>query len=197
MLAQKTGAIYFPVNYFRTVLLPYLSKPYLKESFPVFHAKRMCRGNNDVMFSRYNAVQLTDMYRTQTIALWSGVSSCLEKALYDDRPAVFEGYQIEPELLAEFLKCHRGSRQLVRAVFLYKLNNAAILNGLSKGCAETDWILKNTKNPETLKKVAAFITCYSEQIRQAAATYHFTAYNTEVHFRWRIRQAVRHLIRGT
>lgn len=196
ILAKKTRAVYLPVNYFRTVLLPFLSPSCLQKKFPVFCIKQRLQYNNDIIFSHYSADELVRAYRTQARAVWPSIMTCMQKALRDEVSIVFEGYQLEPDYLAEFLKHNSHACQYIRIVFLYRNDHNAIRNGLKKGCAQTDWILKNTKQPETLEKVSAFISSYSEQLQKAAHAHGFTTYNTERHFHWRIRRAVRYLING-
>jgi len=84
----------------------------------------------------------------------------------------------------------------IGALFLYKSDVDAIARGLRKGRDPHDWVLHNTKKPETFDKIVVVINRCSRIAQAQSQTFECAAMLMDGPFEERIARTIAFLMRG-
>lgn len=125
------------------------------------------------MYGRYSAKEIVGAYIRQGKSSWKAVEIFAEDCIHEDHDFVIEGHQIHPKLVARL----RGEfPDDIHSAFLVKKNVQSLMNGFQKNTAKSDWVLQNTHDSETFKKIAKMLVCFGERIEREAGEYGFPVY---------------------
>ncbi len=157
-LQQTLGCSLLPADYLGAAILPYLPAEQRDTLYP-----SVGRGlTNDERFRQFTTADFLAAFRTRARTAWAGLSRLIEYAIYEGQSYIIEGFQIEPELVAE-LQTRHGADQF-RVAFLVKTDLAAITAGLQAATTPNDWARERTTDPTTYPLIAAWVQQYSQVI---------------------------------
>jgi len=193
ILAKKTKYQWVQINHFRFIVSGYYSNQERCEKFPFSYIKKRVNWDNDIIFNKYTSKELVKYYKIQASTIWPGLRNYCKQLVKERGNAILEGYHIQPNLIYKLLNSNPDLQENIKVVFLYRENIDSIIWGLKKGDPKSDWILRNTRNRETLHKVAKMISEYGKYTKKEAEKYNFQIFNTERHFRWKIIKAIKYL----
>lgn len=75
-------------------------------------------------------------------------------------------------------------------MFVYKTDEAGIIEGFGHTTGARDWLIDNTSEEETFPRVARMISLYGSYIQAAAARYGFASFNMSGDFAARVEAVV-------
>ena len=179
-LAGTTGFSWCPTDYLGSVVSQYIAEDEYPARFPLGHLRRVQERSNDRLYSQHTANEIIGLYQTQAQTVWAGLRAFLEYAAVTKQDFVLDGYQIQPRLI------HSLSRHElyadIRAVFIYRTDERAILEGFQHGGSPDDWVARNTEDEKTLPKVARMVIEYGKHFHSEAEKYSFRSFDMDVGF---------------
>ncbi len=189
-LARALGYSWCPVDYLGAMMSRYVPDGAWASPFPV---EEGCY-DNDVRFAVLSDVQIIENYRAKARKTWLGLQAFIDYAMSESRDFILEGFQIEPAFADQVIQTY--GRAHIRALFLYKSDVDAIVTGLRNGRDPHDWVLCNTKKPETFDKIAVMINRYSVIVGTEARKFECAAMLMDGPFEEQVSKAVKFLARG-
>lgn len=191
MLAKKLDCNYISVDDIRPAILSYIPKEELKEKVPF---EFMYNNDNDAYFEEYTAEQMLLAEIQDSKTLWPGVKEFIIHQYQCNNDFIIESVPLMPELINE-LKNHEMWSQ-VKVVYLVKTDTEKIRDGFELNDSKSDWLLRNTKNPETLDKAAIMVSEYGKYFESEAEKFGFKVINTEDNFIETLNKASKYLTNG-
>jgi 2-phosphoglycerate kinase len=191
ILAKKLDCQYISVDDIRPAILPYIQKKELFEKFP-FEAMYVNFDDNDAYFENYSAKELLKAEIQDAHSLWPGMKEFIIHKYLCNQDFIIESVPLIPELVNE-LKDHEVWSK-IKVAYLVKTDIEKIRNGFELNDPKSDWLLRNTKKPETLDKAAVMVSEYGKYFEHEAEKYGFKVFNTENDFTETLEDASNYMI---
>mgnify|MGYP000178299567 CR=1 FL=1 len=157
-LSKGLGIPWISADTLQAIGRAYSPKKDVAKKYP--HAAiRKGNRNNDMFYQKYSAKQITAAYIKQAKATALAIDMAAICEITDGNDYVIEGYQVEPVLAA--MLCKKYGQQKFTCLFLTKMDSNRFVQDLRKSTTPNDWILTNTKNEVTFKKIAEMVKLYS------------------------------------
>lgn len=190
-LAQKLGLRWFASDSLRPIALAYTPKEEHPKKFPFVGMYDDIGHDNDVFFGKNSAEEILNADIVESIAIWPGLKEFIKHESIVGEGIVIEGSHLLPELVNEL----RGEKFFndLRIAYLIKEDEQKILDGFSKNNSGFDWLVRNTKDEETLPRAARMVSVYGEFFKKEAEKYGFEVFNTETEFEEMLEKAIDYL----
>lgn len=183
-LAEELRIPYISTDTLRPIVLPYYKIEEQKERFPfmeMFDANAI-----DDFFRKYTDKEIFAADLKETESIWLGVKALIDYSLICKMNYIIEGVHLLPSLIAQY-----KNNENVRIIYLVKLDEKKILDGLYKNTSQHhDWLMGNTDNAETVKLAAKSLCIYGEYFIAESEKYGFKCMNTEDDFENKLNQAM-------
>lgn len=185
-LSQKLNIPYISTDNLRLVVMPYFTGRDKYKNFPF--EKMFDLSAIDKYFKNYTGRDMlkADIKEAKTIC--PGVKSLVHHLLACKMDYIIEGVHLLPSLIQSF-----KSNKNVRIVFLTKLDENKILNGLVQNKNNNDWITSNVKEAKTISMAAKSLCVYGRFFVAETRKHGFKCFNTEDDFLDKINRAVKYL----
>lgn len=183
-LSKKLSIPYLSTDNIRPVVMPYFKGKEQDKKFPF--EKMFDLTAIKKYFLDYTPSQVVKADLVESRSIWPGVKQLITHLLECKMDYIIEGVHLLPNLVKEF-----KSDRNVKILFLAKFDEEKIFNGLFKNKNNSDWIIDNVKNKDTIRLAAKSMSAYGVYFEREAKKYRFKLINTEDNFSRRINRAVR------
>jgi 2-phosphoglycerate kinase len=114
---------------------------------------------------------------TEARSMWPGIKALIRQLIECEQDYVIEGVHLLPQLIRQF----RGTKyqKNIKVLYLIKLDEDKIGQGLTRNTNEYDWLKPSLNNPAVIKNVAKMIRLKSEYIKRKAEQCGFPVVNTQ------------------
>ena len=180
-LAKVKAIPYFSFDHITSVIYPYIPKNKYIDKFPLGNALKESKFSNDTFYMKYSAEEAVELYFRQAETCWPGIKNFINYALTDEHDLILEGWQIIPYFINQII--NQKNKDYLKIIFLCKNNIKDIIRGIKEDKSKHNWVVNNTKNPETYLSIANMISYFSKRIKQDADTFHFQTTNMEFKFK--------------
>jgi len=179
-LSKKLNVPYISTDTLRLVVLPYFKDR--DKNFPFI--KMYDSTTIDKFFQKYSGQEQLRADLKEARSTWLGIKSLIDYLLICKMDYIIEGIH----LLPSFVKQYRGNKD-VKIVFLTKLDEEKIYQGLFKNKHNSDWLMDNAKSKETIRIAAKAMSEYGRFFLKETGKYDFRCFNTEDEFLKKINTA--------
>ncbi len=190
-LAKELGISWVSTDTLESVVRAYSSTEELSNFFPKTAIRKETQGNNDFMYERYSAREITDAYIKQAKATWKAVEVFLEAEDVNGHSYILEGYQINPELVEKLTKKFPSQ---IKGVFLGRENTETIVQAARDHTSKGDWFTGKTHKEETFPKIAEMIAMYSDYFKTQAYERGLPYFNMDLDFQGQLKLATSELL---
>ncbi len=190
-MLRDFGIPWISADTLQVVARKYMSKEDAVKHFPWSAIRRKNKSNNDIAYGKYTAKEIVKLYNVQAEATHDAIDMFSVCEIEDGNSYVVEGYQVTPKLAAALGKKYGAEK--FKAVFLIKKDAQKFTEDCKKSTTPNDWILTNTKNPETYGKIAQMITEYGAWFEKEAEKYGYKVFNMDEDFQGKLDSAVKYL----
>ncbi len=181
-LSKVLNVLYISTDNLRLVVKPYFKGKDRDKNFPFI--KMFDSVTIDKFFLKYSGQEQLEADLTEAKSTWPGIKSLIDHLLVCKTDYVIEGIH----LLPSFVNLYKDNKN-VRIVFIVKLDEEKIYQGLLKNKNTSDWLTDNTKNKDTIKMAAKSLVDYGKFFLAETEKYGFKCFNTEDNFLDKIQKA--------
>lgn len=181
-LSKKLNVPYVSTDNLRLVVLPYFKGKDKDKNFPFI--KMFESAAIDKFFQKYSGQEMLNADIREAGSIWPGIKSLIDHLLVCKMDYIIEGVH----LLPNFVKEYRGNKK-VKIVFLSKIDEEKIYQGLLRYKHHGDWIKDNTKDKRVVALAAKSLYDYGKFFLKETEKYGFTCFNTEDNFLDKIEKA--------
>lgn len=185
-LSRESDIPYISTDNLRLVVLPYFKGKEKYKNFPFL--KMFDVRSIDNFFRMYSGKEQLKADLKEAGSTWPGIESLIEHLLACKMDYIIEGIHLLPSLVSRF----KGNRN-VKVVFLTKVDEEKIFQGLSKNKDNSDWLMDNAKNKKTIMLAAEAMSGYGKYFVKEAEKHGYECFNTEDDFSGKINQAAGYL----
>jgi 2-phosphoglycerate kinase len=180
-LSIKLKIPWISVDSLQNIVYEYSNENFRKINFP--HKNMKGSSNDDTYY--FNSVEdIVNAYIKQGKTSYRSISVLVETQIVDIDDYIIEGYHITPELVDKIIS-EFGADKII---FLVKNDEIEFLQNIQKSTTPNDWIINNTKKPETFSKIAQMIISYSKYFESEAKKYNFKTNSTDQDFNQKLNQ---------
>lgn len=182
-LSRKIKVPYLPTDNIRPILIPYFKGKKLKAKFPfqsMFDAAAI-----DEFFLLYSGQEQLNADLKEAKTTWPGIKSLIDHLLVCKTEYIIEGIHLLPSLVKEY-----KNNDNVKIAFLAKLDEEKIFRDFVKNKNNTDWLIDNIRDGNTIRLAAKAMNAYGSYFKREAKKYGFNIFNTEDSFSQQINQAI-------
>lgn len=190
-ILREFGIPWISADTLQVVARKYMNKKDALKKFPWSAIRKATKKSNDVAYGEYTAKQIVKLYNVQAKATYDAIDMFSICEIEDGNNYVVEGYQVTPELANRLIKKY-GSKNF-KAAFLVRKNARKFIEDCKKSTTPNDWILENTKKPETYGKIANMITEYGAFFEKEAAKYGCKVFTMDENFHAQLDSIERYL----
>ncbi|PIR44296.1 hypothetical protein COV23_00670 [Candidatus Wolfebacteria bacterium CG10_big_fil_rev_8_21_14_0_10_31_9] len=181
-LSKALNVPYVSTDNLRLVVLPYFKGKDKDKNFPFI--KMFDSAAIDKFFQLYTGQEMLKADLREARSIWPGMESFIEHLLVCKMDYIIEGIH----LLPNFVKKYKGNEN-VNIAFLTKIDEEKIYKGLLQHKNNSDWLMDNTKNKETILLAAKSLYDYGKFFLKETEKYGFKCFNTEDNFLDKIQKA--------
>jgi 2-phosphoglycerate kinase len=181
-LSKALTVPYVSTDNLRLVVLPYHKGKEKDKNFPFI--KMFDSVAIDKFFQKYSGQEMLRADLQEAKSIWPGMKSLIDHLLVCKMDYIIEGIH----LLPNFVKQYKDNKN-VKIVFLTKVDEGKIYKGLLRNKNNSDWLMDNTKNKETILLVAKSLNDYGKFFLKETEKYGFKCFNTEDKFLDQIQKA--------
>ena len=185
-LSKKLNIPYISTDNLRLVVLPYFKHNEKNKNFPFI--KMYDSVSTDKFFRIYSGQEMLKADLTEARAVWPGLKSLINHLLVCKMDCIIEGIHLLPSFVKEF-----KNNKNVRIVFLTKTTAEKIYKGLNSNKDNSDWLIDNAKNKETILIAAKTFCSYGKYFIRETKKYKYKCFNTEDNFNKQIRECIAYL----
>lgn len=185
-LSKALNVPYISTDNLRPVVLSYFKGKEKDKNFPFI--KMFDSGTIDKFFLRYSGREILKADIREAKSIWPGTKSLIDHLLTCKMDYIIEGVH----LLPSFVKEYKNNKN-VKIIFLAKLNEEKIYQGLLKHVKENDWLTGKTQNKNTIRMAAKSLCDYGKFFLKETEKYSFECLNTEDSFLDKIQKASTYL----
>lgn len=187
-LAKKLDIQLVASDTLEVVAMNYVWK-YAPKKFDALYPHRAMKGEtNDETYALFSPKKIAKGYIKQAKATYGAIDMFSICEITDENDYIIEGYHVTPELAARLMKKY-GSKNF-RSLFIIKENIEKFVRDLKKSKTPNDWILKKTKEKETLYKIAEMISEYGKVFTKEANKHGFEVLNMDENFEMNLKKAI-------
>lgn len=177
---------YISTDNLRLVVLPYFKGKEKDKNFPFI--KMFDSAAIDKFFLRYSGQEQLMADLRESKSTWPGIKSLIDHLLVCKMDYIIEGVH----LLPCFVKEYKNNKN-VKIVFLAKIDEEKIYQGLLKHVNDNDWLTGNTKNINTIQMAAESLSHYGKFFLKETKKFGFKCIITEDNFLDKIQKASSYL----
>lgn len=180
-LSIKLGIQWVASDTLQVVAREYVSKYVSKKEIDKLYPHNALKGKtNDETYSLSTPKQIAKNYIKQAKVSYDAIDMFSICEITDGNDYIIEGYHVTPQLAARLIKQY-GHKNF-RVLFLYKADVEKFVKDVTKSSTPNDWILRKTKEKETLHKIAEMIAYYGQFFGTEAKKYGFSVLNMDKDF---------------
>lgn len=157
--------------------------------FPKNVIRRKTRQSNDIMYSRYSATEIKNVYIKQAKSSWKAIFAMVEQEVKEGNSFIIEGHQVHPKLMS--LLTTKFGKENIRPLVVTRFNTNTIVDGCLMHKAKNDWFIQKTNNKEIFYKIAEMIKSYSKFFDKDAKKYNIHTINVDIDFLSQINKIVK------
>ena len=185
-LAKDLNIPYISTDNLRLVVMPYFKGKEKDKNFPF---ERMFDvAHIDRYFKKYTGQEMLQADTREAKTVWPGINSLIDYFLVCKMDYIIEGVHLLPNLVKKF----KGNEN-IKIVFLTKINEEKIYEGLLKNKNNNDWITSNIKDERTISLASKSLCDYGKYFIKEANKYDFKIFNTEDDFVRKIKETGNYL----
>lgn len=181
-LSKALNVPYISTDNLRLVVLPYFKGRKKDKNLPFI--KMFDSATIDKFFLRYSGQEQLKADLRESKSTWPGTKSLIDHLLVCKMDYIIEGIH----LLPSFVKEYKNNKN-VKIVFLAKMDEEKIYQGLLKHVNDGDWLTGNTKNNNTIRMAAKSLSHYGKFFLKETKKYGFKCFNTGDNFLDNIQKA--------
>ena len=190
-LSKDLGISWMSADTLESVASLYISKKDRATHFPKQEVRKNTKQSNDIMYNKYSAKEITELYIEQSKISFPAIKMVAEVSLIEGHDYIIEGHQIHPKLIREIIT--KFGKDNIRALVMTRFNIKEIVDGCKKYKAKNDWFIQKTKNKETYNKIANMIGKYSKYFEREARKNKINIVNMDNDFKKQINKAIDYL----
>jgi len=185
-LSKKLNVPYISTDNLRLVVLPYFKRNEKNKNFPFIRMYESV--STDEFFRRYSGQEMLKADLIEAKAVWPGLKSLINHLLVCKMDYIIEGIHLLPSFVKEF-----KDNKNIRIVFLNKTTAEKIHKGLLSNKNNSDWLMDNAKNKETILISAKAFCEYGKYFIRETKKYRYKCFNTEENFNEKIKEGMAYL----
>jgi len=166
LLSKKTGASWISTDTLEALISTYVSKDGRDLMFPKRKMRIETKRSNDLLYSKFTTKEIVAAYKEQSKSVWKALEMLVQVELKQGRDYIVEGYHIHPKLIKTLVDKH-GTKN-IRSVILLRLDEEQTVLDCLKSTAKNDWLLQNTKDPNTYTLIAQMVVEFSAFFKKEA-----------------------------
>ncbi|MFC1655503.1 AAA family ATPase [Patescibacteria group bacterium] len=191
-LSKKLGIQWVASDTLQVVAREYVSKYASKAEMDKLYPHNAQKGKtNDETYSLNTPKQIANNYIKQAKSSYDAIDMFSVCEITDGNDYIVEGYHVTPQLAARLIK--KYGRKHFCVLFLFKSDVEKMVRDFKKSSTPNDWILRKTKEKETLNKIAEMINYYGQFFDKEAKKYKLKALNMDNDFGGQLKKAIEHL----
>ncbi|OGF36670.1 hypothetical protein A2468_02890 [Candidatus Falkowbacteria bacterium RIFOXYC2_FULL_46_15] len=163
-------------------MLPYFKGKDKGKNFP--YIKMFNLAAVDKFFLRYSGQEMLKADIKEAKSIWPGTISLIDHLLACKMDYIIEGVH----LLPNFVKEYKDNKN-VKIVFLTKIDEKKIYQGLLRNKNNGDWIRDNTKDNKVVTMAAKSLYVYGKFFLKETGKYGLKCFKTEDNFLDKIQKA--------
>lgn len=172
----------------------YVRKYVSKKEFKRLYPSSINKGKTtDETYLLRTPKQRAKDYQRQAKASYLAIEMFSLCEIKDQNDYIVEGFHVTPELAAQLIK--KYGQKNFRVLFLYKKDVNKFVRDVRKSSTPNDWILRDTKKPETFQKIAEMVSYYGHFFIREASKYKFKTLCMDDDFGKQLNKAVKLLSR--
>lgn len=181
-LSKALNVPYVSTDNLRLVALPYFKGKEKDKNFPFI--KMFDSATIHKFFQKYSGQEMLEADLKEAKSIWPGTESLINHLLVCKIDYIIEGIH----LLPNFVKQYKGNKN-IKIVFLTKINEKKIYQGLLRNKNNNDWLADNTKDKKIISMAAKSLLDYGKFFFKETGKYGFKCFNTEDNFFDKIQKA--------
>ena len=181
-LSEKLNIPYISTDNLRLVVMPYFKGEDKDKNFPF--KKMFDLAAIDKYFKNNTGQEILRADIKEAKSIWPGVKSLINYLIACKMDYIIEGVH----LLPNFVKSLKGDEN-IKVVFLVKLDENKIFDGLMQNKNNNDWITSNLKDKTIISIAAKSLVGYGEFFIKETEKYGLKYINTEDNFPDKIKEA--------
>ena len=190
VLSKRFSIPWISADTLQNIVYAYMDQGDHERFFPHSYLK----GESNDETYRDNAISaIVAGYISQAKTCYKAISMVVETQLIDKDDYIIEGYQVTPEIAAEIND--KFGRHNIKTMFLVRHDEQQFISDIYKSITPNDWIIRKTKEPATLVKIAKMVTDYSAYFVAEAAVHNMRTLCMDQDFAQSIEQAMSLLIK--
>lgn len=182
-LSWKLNVPYLSTDNIRPIVMPYFKGKEQKKKFPF--ESMFDLGAIEKYFLDYTPRQIVNADIVESRTIWPGTKQLISHLLDCKMDYIIEGVHLLPNLVKVFKSNHN-----VKILFLTKFDEEKIYKGFFKNKYNTDWLIDNIKDKNTVRLAAKSIGFYGVYFKRETKKHNFKLINTEDNFSRQINKAV-------
>ncbi len=189
-LARRLGISWVSADSLECIVYAHTRTSKRDKLFPKIALRRKTGGTNEEMYGRHSTREVANTFIVQARSSAKAIRAFVEETFSYGHDVVLEGHQLYPKLVAELLKKYPKE---VRAIFLIKKDEQALVDGFTKNAAKRDWVVQRTHDPATYPLIAKVLAYYSRYLEKEAQKYGLAVHTTDKDFQKTITQLSKEL----
>jgi len=179
-MSRELGIPWISADTLQVIARKYMNKKDAVNKFPWSVIRRKEKSNNDTTYQKYTTKEIIKFSFTQAKATYDAIDMFSICEIEDGNDYVIEGYQVTPELVSKL--CKKYGAEKFKAVFLIKKDTGKFAEDCKKSSTPNDWILTNTKKPETYIKIAQMVVEFGAFFEKEAQKYGYRVFAMDEDF---------------
>ena len=179
-MSRELGIPWISADTLQVIARKYMNKKDAVKKFPWSAIRRKNKSSNDITYGKYTAKEIVELYNVQAEATHDAIDMFSVCEITDGNDYIVEGYQVTPKLVATLSKKYGANN--FKTVFLARKDTQKFIEDCKKSTTPNDWILTNTKQPETYLKIANMISEYSSFFEKESKKYGYRVFNMDQDF---------------
>ena len=185
-LSKKLNLPYISTDNLRLVVLPYFNSKERDRKFPFI--KMYDSVGIDKFFQKYSGKEMLMADIQEAKSIWPGMESFINHLLVCKMDYIIEGIHLLPKFVEKY-----KNNASVKIIFLTKTNEDKIYQGFFKNKNNSDWLMGNTKNDETIRLAAKAMGEYGKYFIKETEKYDSKCFNTDGDFNNALNDAIKYL----
>lgn len=152
----------------------------------MFPFEKMFNGDKvDECFRKHNAEDFLNADKIESNSLFKEIFYFIQHTLRSKNDFIIEGVHLLPCYINEF----KLSKKECRVLYLVKVDEVKILNGLKLNRSKKDWIIGHIKKSITLIRASKMVSVYGKYFVKESNKYNIPFINTEENFFKKLKEA--------
>lgn len=191
LLAKKRQCSWISTDTLEGVAAAYTHESEIDERFPKRKMRIETERSNDLMYGKYSAKEITDVYILQARATHPAVKAVVAAEVQEKRDFVIEGHHLHPALIIDLLNEY-GS-DVIKPMIVIREDGEQLVSDCLKNEAVCDWFIDKTTNPTTYPKIADMILEYGVFFKKGASHLNLPVANMDADFFQQVNEIVTQL----